>query len=423
MPQNRAARRAVTRRARRWRRRRLSALLAPLAVVMSVAMLVPMIRGDAAAPIALGAAESFAVLAGTGITNTGATAITGDVGSSPTSTMTGFGSVALTGTNHGGDVTTVQAKSDLATAYGVAAGDTPTATIATELGGTTLVPGVYNSASGTFQLTGTVTLDSGGDPNAVFVFQAATTLNTAAASAVTFSDGGSACNVFWQVGSSATLGASTQLIGSILAFTTITSGAGSNIAGRLLAENGAVTVDSNTIMVPACTPPETTTTEPPTTTTTTEPPTTTTTTEPPTTTTTTEPPTTTTEPPTTTTTTTTVPAPTTTLPAPTTTSIPGSTTTTTIAPTPTSVSPPTTSTVDPTTPTSDPAPTPAALGAETGSPGAVPTPVVSASASGAGTARTGSDPGSAVLGVAAVAVGLLLIGASGSYSTRRDGRC
>ncbi len=190
----------------------------------------------------------------------------------------------------------MQAKTDLDAAYVEAVSSAPTATIGTELGGTTVTPGVYNSAAGTFAITGTLTLDSQSDPNAVFIFQMATTLTTAAASAVTFSNGGSACNVFWQVGSSATLGANTQLLGSILAFTSITSGAGSSIAGRLLAEGGAVTIDSNNITVPACTPPPppttTTTTEPPTTTTTA--PTTTTTTTAPTTTTTTEPPTTTT---------------------------------------------------------------------------------------------------------------------------------
>jgi Ice-binding-like len=267
MPRNRAARQ----RARIWRRRRVSASLAPLAVIVSVAMLIPIIRGDAATLLSLGSAESFAVLAGTAITNTGTTTIVGDVGSSPTSAITGFGTVALTGTNHGGDATTVQAKTDLDAAYVKAVGSAPTATIGTELGGTTVTPGVYNSAAGTFAITGTLTLDSQSDPNAVFIFQMATTLTTAAASAVTFSNGGSACNVFWQVGSSATLGANTQLLGSILAFTSITSGAGSNIAGRLLAEGGAVTIDSNNITVPACTPP------PPPTTTATEPPTTTTT--------------------------------------------------------------------------------------------------------------------------------------------------
>ena len=292
-------------------------------------MLIPIIRGDAATVLGLGSAESFAVLAGTAITNTGTTTIVGDVGSSPTSAITGFGTVALTGTNHGGDTTTVQAKTDLDAAYVEAVRSAPTATIGTELGGTTVTPGVYNSAAGTFAITGTLTLDSQSDPNAVFIFQMATTLTTAAASAVTFSNGGSACNVFWQVGSSATLGANTQLLGSILAFTSITSGAGSSIAGRLLAEGGAVTIDSNNITVPACTPPP-----PPTTTTTTEPPTTTTTV--PTTTTTTEPPT----------TTTTVPTTTTTTEPPTTTTTVPTTTTTTEPPTTTTTEPPTTTTTD-----------------------------------------------------------------------------
>jgi hypothetical protein len=254
----------------------VSTLLAPAVAIACVVMLVPVLRSDAADTLQLETAEEFAVLAGSAITNTGATTIVGDVGSSPVPAITGFGTVALTGTNHGGDATTVQAKVDLAAAYAAAAANVPTAIIGSELGGTTLTPGVYASAAGTLAITGSLLLDSQGDPNAVFILQASSTLTTAAASSVSLVNGGSACNVFWQVGSSATLGAGTQLVGSILALTSITSGAGSSIDGRLLAQGGAVTLDSNSIIVPACTPPVTTTTEPPTTTTT-EPPTTTTT--------------------------------------------------------------------------------------------------------------------------------------------------
>ncbi len=419
MPRNRGARQ----RASIWRRRRVSAALAPLAVIVSVAMLIPIMRGDAATLLSLGSAESFAVLAGTAITNTGTTTIVGDVGSSPTSTTTGFGTVALTGTNHGGDATTVQAKTDLDAAYVNAVSSAPTATIGTELGGTTVTPGVYNSAAGTFAITGTLTLDSQSDPNAVFIFQMATTLTTAAASAVTFSNGGSACNVFWQVGSSATLGANTQLLGSILAFTSITSGAGSSIAGRLLAEGGAVTIDSNNITVPACTPP------PPPTTTTTEPPTTTTTV--PTTTTTTVPTTTTTTVPTTTTTT--VPTTTTTTEPPTTTTTVPTTTTTTAAPPTTTSSTPdpttttgarlpaTTTTTDPTTSTTGfgSTTTTAATTTSADAKAAIATavPVVSTSAHAAGMALTGSDPRVPLIGGTTLAFGLLL-----TVLSRRRGR-
>jgi Ice-binding-like len=425
MPQNRAARQ----RARIRRRRLVSASLAPLAVIVSVAMLLPIIRGDAATLLSLGSAESFAVLAGTAITNTGTTTIVGDVGSSPTSTTTGFGTVALTGTNHGGDATTVQAKTDLDAAYVQAVGSAPTATIGTELGGTTVTPGVYNSAAGTFAITGTLTLDSQSDPNAVFIFQMTTTLTTAVASAVTFSNGGSACNVFWQVGSSATLGANTQLLGSILAFTSITSGAGSSIEGRLLAEGGAVTIDSNNITVPACTPPlppTTTTTEPPTTTTT-VPTTTTTTTAPTTTTTTTVPTTTTTTTVPTTTTTTTVPTTTTTTAAPpvttTTTAAPPTTTSSTPDPTTTTGAPlpATTTTTDPTTSTTGfgSTTTTAATTTSADAKAAIATaaPLVSTSANASGMAVTGSDPRVPLIGGTTLAFGLLL-----TVLSRRRGR-
>jgi hypothetical protein len=376
----------------------VSTLLAPAVAIACVVMLVPVLRSDAADTLQLETAEEFAVLAGSAITNTGATTIVGDVGSSPVPAITGFGTVALTGTNHGGDATTVQAKVDLAAAYAAAAANVPTAIIGSELGGTTLTPGVYASAAGTLAITGSLLLDSQGDPNAVFILQAASTLTTAAASSVSLVNGGSACNVFWQVGSSATLGAGTQLVGSILALTSITSGAGSSIDGRLLAQGGAVTLDSNSIIVPACTPPVTTTTEPPTTTTT-EPPTTTTTEQP--TTTTTEPPTTTTtEPP---------------------------TTTTTEPPTTTTTEPPTTTTTDvaavTTTTTSDPPPSaPDPPGAGT-SPevdaASVAAPVVSESSHGSAMAPTGSRKFALGLGAAALAAGLVLVAATRGSGVRR----
>ena len=158
--------------------------------------------------VGLGTAASFAVLAGTGITNTGPTTITGDVGTYPTPAETGFGSVTLHGTNHAGDAVALQAKTDLTTAYNSAAGRTPVSTVGTELGGQTLTPGVYDSAAGTFGITGTLTLNGQGQQNAVFIFKMASTLITASSSNVRFINGAQSCNVFWQVGSSATLGTS-----------------------------------------------------------------------------------------------------------------------------------------------------------------------------------------------------------------------
>jgi hypothetical protein len=145
----------------------------------------------------------------------------------------------------------VQAKDDLVTAYNDAAGQAPATPIAAAaLGGLTLNPGVYSG--GALDLTGTVTLDAQGDSGAVFVFQAASTLITASASHVKLVNGASACNVFWKVGSSATLGTTTDFKGTILALTSITLNTGATVDGRMLARNGAVTLDSNTVTAPNC---------------------------------------------------------------------------------------------------------------------------------------------------------------------------
>jgi hypothetical protein len=190
----------------------------------------------------------------------------------------------LSGALHVADAVAQQAKVDLVTAYDQAAGSGPATTVATELGGQTLTAGAYNSASGTFEITGTLTLDAQGDPNAVFVFQMASTLVTASASVVNVINGANACNVFWQVGSSATLGTGTVFRGNILALTSIALTTGASIEGRALARNGQVTMDTNTITQAACTQqitPTTTTTTTTTPTSTTTPTTTPPTTQPP----------------------------------------------------------------------------------------------------------------------------------------------
>jgi len=206
-------------------------------------------------PVSLGTATNFAVLGGSTVTNTGLTTINGDLGVSPGTSVTGFPPGQVNGAIHANDGPAVQAESDLAVAYNDAAGRTSTATVGTELGGTTEPPGVYNSASGTFGITGTVTLDAQGDPNAVFIFKAVTTLTTAAASVVNLVNGAQSCNVFWQIGSSATLGASSILRGDLLAFTSITVGAGLTVDGRTLAVNGAVTLDTDTVTRATCSQP------------------------------------------------------------------------------------------------------------------------------------------------------------------------
>jgi Ice-binding-like len=208
----------------------------------------------AATAVPLRTARPFAVLAGSGITNTGATTISGDIGTFPTTTITGRNTITLNGTNHRGDAVTQKAKTDLVTAFKNAAGQGPTKAIAGgQLGGRTLRSGVYNSGS-SIGLTGTLILDGRGNPDAVFIFQAGSTLTTAPASQIALVNGARSCNVFWEIGSSATLDTTSNFRGTILARTSITANTGAMVHGRLLARNGAVTLDSNTITTPTCRP-------------------------------------------------------------------------------------------------------------------------------------------------------------------------
>jgi hypothetical protein len=209
-------------------------------------------------PVGLGTAGSFAILSYSGMTNTGDTRITGDVGSFPTASQTGFESVTLTGTNHRGDAVTRGAKDDLQTAYDDAAERMPETSKAVELGGTVLRAGVYTS--GTFGLTGTLTLDAQGDPDAVFIFKTASTLITAVDSRVRLINGGDPCRVVWKVGSSATFNTGTRFVGDVLAHTSISALTGATFRGRLLALGGAVTLDTNTITNATCAAETTTTT-------------------------------------------------------------------------------------------------------------------------------------------------------------------
>ncbi|HSJ76686.1 MAG TPA: ice-binding family protein, partial [Gemmatimonadales bacterium] len=188
---------------------------------------------------------------GAGVTNTGPTTLNGDLGTFPTTSVTGTSTITQTGTNHAGDAVTQSAKNDLVTAYDSAAAQGPPSAISTDLGGQTLVAGVYNSAT-SIGLTGALTLDAKGDPNAVFIFQAGSTLTTASGSSMVLLNGAQACNIFWQVGSSATLGTGSAFRGSILALTDITVTTAATIEGRVLARNGAVILDTNTITRPAC---------------------------------------------------------------------------------------------------------------------------------------------------------------------------
>jgi len=196
----------------------------------------------------LGTADSFAVLGGSTVTNTGATIINGNLGVWPGTAITGFPPGIVNGTIHLTDDVAMQAQRDLTSAYTFAAGETCSNVLTgQDLGGMTLTPGVYCFGSSA-QLTGTLTLDAGGNPNAVFLFQIGSTLTTASGASVLFANGGTGGNLFWLVGSSATLGTTTDFAGNILALTSITLNTGANIpCGRALARNGAVTMDTNVV--------------------------------------------------------------------------------------------------------------------------------------------------------------------------------
>ena len=205
----------------------------------------------AAINVPLGTADSFAVLGGSTVTNTGATNVHGGLGVSPGSAITGFPpGIVSGGTVHAGDAVAAQAQSDLTTAYNFAAGEAcGNVLTGQDLGGLNLVPGVYCFDS-LAQLTGMLTLNAQGDPNAVFLFQIGSTLTTASNSSVVFINSGQGDSVFWQVGSSATLGTTTAFTGNILALTSITLNTGASIeCGRALARNGAVTTDTNDVSI------------------------------------------------------------------------------------------------------------------------------------------------------------------------------
>jgi hypothetical protein len=214
--------------------------------VFIASILLPVALFAGPLPVDLGRACGFAALDGSGFTNTGNTVLNGDLGSFPTISETGLSTLTINGTDQAGDIYTQNAKTDLTAAYLDGSGRTVTATLAAELGGTTLTAGVYNTTAA-FDITGTLTLDGGGDTNSVFILIAASTLTTADFSAVSLINGAQAGNVFWIIGSSASLGASTVFNGTIIAQDTITLVTNGSVAGRLLAINGQVILDTNTV--------------------------------------------------------------------------------------------------------------------------------------------------------------------------------
>jgi len=203
------------------------------------------------APVVLGAADNFVALAGDTVTNTGPTSLTGDLGVSPGTAVTGFPPGIITGTQHLADPTSAQGAQDLTTAFNDAAGRTLCAvTVAGNLGGQTLTPGLYKSTSSLEISAGDLTLDAQGDANAVFIFQMASTLTTTSGRQVILAGSAKASRIFWQVGTSATLGSTSAFQGTIMADQAITLKTGATLTGRALARIAAVTLDSNTIVKP-----------------------------------------------------------------------------------------------------------------------------------------------------------------------------
>jgi hypothetical protein len=200
--------------------------------------------------VSLGGLSSLAIIAGSGITSTGATVITGDIGLSPGSSIGGFPPGILNGTQHINDDISNQAKIDLTAAYNDLAGRTSTdiVTLSGNIGGLTLTPGLYKSTSSLAISSGDLTFDAKGNSNAVFIIQIASTLTTTSGRQVILSGGALASNIFWQVGTSATFGTTSVFKGTVLAMQSITFNTGATLDGRGFARTGAITMAGNTIV-------------------------------------------------------------------------------------------------------------------------------------------------------------------------------
>jgi len=210
------------------------------------------LQGTSMANISLAGSSGLAILAGSSITSTGATNITGDIGLSPGSSIGGFPPGILNGDQHINNAISDQAKLDLTAAYNDAAGRTSTdiVTLSGNIGGLTLTPGLYKSTSSLAISSGDLTFDAKGNADEIFIIQIATTLTTTSGRKVILSGGALASNIYWQVGSSATFGTTSVFKGTVMAMQSITLNTGATLEGRALARTGAITMAGNTIVNP-----------------------------------------------------------------------------------------------------------------------------------------------------------------------------
>ena len=238
----------------RRRRLRAGAKTFRIAILAFAGLLSSMLLATSAmaapATVGLGTAASFSVLGGSTVTNTGPTTMFGDLGLAPGSSVTGAPHVL--GQTHVDDAVAIEAKNALTTGYNDAAGRPTEGSAGTDLAGQTFTAGVRTASSSLLLSSGSVILDAQGDPNAVFIFQIGSTLITGSNTTVQLINGAQACNVFWQVGSSATLGTGTRFVGTVMAAATITANTAATIHGRLLAQTAAVNLDTNTITQSNC---------------------------------------------------------------------------------------------------------------------------------------------------------------------------
>jgi hypothetical protein len=236
--------------------RRLATAFLGLAISTGTMLLAITPAGAAIVPtVPLSTAAAYAVVGASTVTNTGPSVINGSVGLSPGPAITGFppGIVVPPGTIHVADAAAAQAQADVTTAYNNAAGRSINATTAADLGNLQLQGGVYAGPShGALQLTGPLVLDGAGNPNSVFIFQTDSSLTTASSSTVSLINGAQECNVFWQVGSSATLGTGSVFRGNILALAAVTVNTGVTVHGRAFASTAAVTLDDDVFVRPTC---------------------------------------------------------------------------------------------------------------------------------------------------------------------------